>query len=247
MKASRVLIIKFNPRLRLGLSSRLALGTILLLTLLMAIDGWLDVRREQTLFWDELSQRSFLLADALEDVLADPLYKGDIAAADDITKLIARNSDIGYIQVFGIGGRLLADTRVSDYPTGRKSDDYILRAVAGQRTTLHRTDEQELVVATPITVGREVVGIASVSFGTHSIQEKTASIIFQHLWQGILLIVVGTILSVLVGQHIIRPVRRLAQAAKKVGQGGFAEPTHGHRGDEIWQTRRLRPECKYFP
>ena len=55
----------------------------------MVLDGWLDIRREKAIFWDDLSQRSHMLADSLQDVLANPLYRDDIAWAKGVRRRLA--------------------------------------------------------------------------------------------------------------------------------------------------------------
>ena len=220
-------------RPRLGLSSSLVLATISVLAALMVVDGWLDIRREQAIFWDDLSQRSHMLADSLQDVLANPLYRDDIAWADDATKLFAGHTGVNYIQVFGADGRLLTDTRVWSYPIGEAGDEYILRALAGQRSTSFLGPEEGLSLATPITVGREVVGVANLNLSTSTLQENINGIIAQQLWQGTILVTIGALFAFLLGQYICRPVKRLALAAKRVGEGEFAPPFATGRTDEI--------------
>ena len=102
----------------------------------------------------------------------------------------------------------------------------------GRQTLLQFTGDT-LEVATPIMVGAEVLGGAQFGFDTGPLDSEIREIIFQHIWQSLVLMVIGVALSYLLARHFTRPLRRLVVATKKVAEGEFGFSAGAQRNDEI--------------
>ncbi|MFQ6026834.1 MAG: ATP-binding protein [Dehalococcoidia bacterium] len=228
--------------MRLGLTPLLALGTVSVILVVVSLSTGLDVRRERAIYQEQLSQRALVVSETLNDVLANALYFGDLDRTDDILDVVARQPDINYIQIFNLNGRLLLDTRVEQYPIGSATESHVQQAALQNLAVLSHEHEKELVVATPILIGVEAIGVANVSISTIPLETKVKEIIALRVREGIVLVAIGTLLGFLCAQYISRPIKDLARAANRVGQGDFVVPSGGQRSDEIGDLVRAFEE-----
>ena len=172
------------------------------------------------------------MAETLNQVLADPLYNADIDALSDIAQLVVANSDAQHVQVFRTDGRIIVDTAQGNYPVGKVADEFDQKAIRSQATAF-RTEGGIFEVAVPIKVGGDVLASVRFGFDSTAIDPKVRAILLERLWQTAALVLAGVVLSYVVAQHFVRPVRRLVAATKAVSDGDHEFPILEMRNDEI--------------
>ena len=96
-------------RFRWGMSAVLTISMVSVIALLITTLTVLDIRRERAIFNSELEERGLLMAETLNDVLADPVYFSDIDGVRDIVEVVRGQPDIAYVRIFRPDGRLLVD------------------------------------------------------------------------------------------------------------------------------------------
>ncbi len=204
---------------RLSITVILTLSMVLVIAVVMALTTVMDVHRERTLFREQLEERALLLADTLNETLADPLYFLDVDEIRDTVSVMQMGiTDLEYIQVFRPDGSLLVDTRGRDDPGALLSGEYALRAIQSQQVILE-THGDALEVTAPIVVGPQVLGAVHFDFNTQSLASKISGIIWQHVWQGIALIALGAVVAYLIAGYVTNPLKTLAAAASRIGSG----------------------------
>ena len=213
--------LPLTPRFSWGIALILTMGTVAVIVLVVAISTVLDIRRERSIFRDKEEQKGLFLATGLNDILANHIYLADVDALSDIGQLLADQPDIidiAYFQVFDARGRLLADADSPDYPIGVIDDELSLQAAQTGEVAL-RFNGDSLEFATPITAGTEIIGVARYGFNTDALNAEIKEIIFQHIWQGLVVIVIGLVLSHLFARYATRPLRAIGEAAGHIGRG----------------------------
>ena len=194
--------------------------------LVVAISTVLDIRRERSIFRYKEEQKGLFLATGLNDILANYIYMADVDALSDIGQLLADQPDIidiEYFQVFDAKGRLLASADTNDYPVGYMQDELSQEAARTGAAVL-RFNGDSLEFATPITAGSDVIGVVRYGFNTDALNAEIKEIIFQHIWQGLVVILIGLVLSHLIARYATRPLRALGEAAGHIGRGGLETP-----------------------
>ena len=224
------LLPSFRPRR--GIALVLTLSMVAVIALLMVITTVLDIRRERTIFREGLQQRALLLAETLNEVLADSLYFTYVEELEDLAELIKGQPDILYIQIFTPDGRLLVDTEQGNYPVGMVRDGLRLRALQTRQTLVQHTADT-LDVATSIILGNEVIGGAQIGYSTHAVKAEISALTTQRIWQFLALTLIGVVLSSLMAQYFVRPVRRLVTATQRISHGQFDFASGSKRTDEI--------------
>ncbi|HEY6336078.1 MAG TPA: stimulus-sensing domain-containing protein [Alphaproteobacteria bacterium] len=139
-----------------------------------------------------------------------------------------------------------AVSRLGNLPRYREqaqqhASDYreVVRALAGETATVLYSDAPHgmvLSVAVPVQHYREVVGALMVSQDSAEIDAAMRSVRFDILKAFAVALLITVFLSFYLGSTIVRPIRRLARAAERIGPGrGRAEeiPDFTARHDEI--------------
>lgn len=205
-------------RFRWGITSVIALSMVLVVALAVSLITVLDIKRQQRISREKFENQGLLLATALNSTLANPLYFLDINSVSAIVRTAASQADIRYIQVFRPDGQLLVDTKSPRYAVGSVDEELVVRVVR-DRQSVRMYRDGALEVSAPVTVGRQVLGGVRFGFDTSRLNAEIRGIVVQHIWQGLLILAIGVGLSFLVAQRLVRPLSRLAEAAKRIGEG----------------------------
>ena len=200
---------------------------------LMSATTFIDVRSARSLFRKELEQQGVLLANTLNEVLADPLYFfTDIDEVEHLADIVGSRPDIAYVSVFTPEGRFLVDSRQGSYPVGRVSSELGMRAIQERETFLNLSDGT-LHVAAPIDTGDQLIGGVEFGLGADLVEVEIWALTVRRIWQGLALISVGIAASYALAQYFSRPLRRLVTATEMVAEGRFEFSTDARRSDEI--------------
>ena len=210
----------------------LTLSMVALVVLLMTSVTVLDISRARGIYREERETLVLLIASTLNDTLADPLYFVNMYQIQAISQTVASQPDILYVLVYTPDGRVLVDTRVEQYAVGTVGDGIGLQAVQSGQAA-RRYDDASLVVASPVKIGRNVIGGVQFAFDGQSLNAEIRQIVIQNVWQGSALIGLGVVLSILIAQHFARPIKKLLLATEQITEGDFKYSATGRRTDEI--------------
>ena len=199
----------------------LTLGMAGVILAVIAVTTVLDIRQERNFSRQDLEAQGRLLADTLNDALADPLYFLDVDKVQDITAAMEMSQDgLAYIQVFRPDGSLLTDTLTQNEPRGSLAAGFV-KSVAQTQEPVLEFHGEDLEVTRPINVGTQLVGIVHFDLSTASLHARLMDIIWDHVWQGFALLVVATLLAFAVARYVTKPLQALRTAALNIGSGNL--------------------------
>ena len=225
-------------RFKSGIASILTLSMVLVIALLIVVVTLVDIRRERNLSRDSLEERGLMMARTLNDVMADSIYFSDIDQLRDVAEVVRSQPDVSFVQVYALDGRLLVsgsrEVDQADYPTGFIRDEFGLSTVQSRQPRL-RFKEGSLEVASPIEAGSEVLGVVQFGFSAEPLKAEIREIIFQHVWQGLMLMVLGVVLAFLIARFATKPIKALAAVAEEIGAGNLnrSVPVSGVKETEV--------------
>ncbi|MDE0823692.1 MAG: hypothetical protein OSB07_06960 [Dehalococcoidia bacterium] len=200
----------------------LILSIVTVITVLIALLTYSDIRREQSLSRQGVEDRARFLAEGLNDIIVNYIYFTDIDSLRKLTAVIQSEPDISYVHVATSEGRYLVRGRELDgqtrYPTALVDDEFVL-SVARSGQADFRYDGNLLEATTPILVDDDVFGVLQLGFSGDALSAEIRGIVQLHLSQGLVLIALGVIAAYLIAGYITRPLQNLAGAAAKIGQG----------------------------
>ncbi len=217
---------------RLSIAWILTLSMVFVVATLMVVTTLLDIRRANTLFQNEMQEHGFLLANTLNDVLADSLYFVDIDKIYDIAVIVSGQPGIVYVQVIGPDGEILVDTRQGKYSVGTVEDGWVLRALHG-RDIASRVGDDRLEVTTAIQTGTQLVGGVRIAFSQTPLHGSIRALGLERLRQGIALLIVAVVLASSLAQYFTRPLSRLVKGTQRVAKGDYDFEAAGGEVGEI--------------
>ena len=214
-----------TSRFRWGFASILTMSMVAIIVVLMALVTFVDIGRERGNSRDDQEEQGSLMIGGLDDILANYLYLGDVDALRNIAaRVVHSQPDIEYVQILGPSGGLLAastdEIGHGDYPSSLVAEQFGVGETQSGRTATRFVGDR-LEMARPISLGTDFLGVIQVGFNSDALGSEIKSIIFQHIWQGLILIAIGVVLSYFVARYASKPLRELAAAAREIGEGNL--------------------------
>lgn len=185
------------------------------------------------------------------DELVNPLYYFDLESIGRIVRGVLNQPDVEYVTVYDPAGMVIHDGSPGIASYGKPMLDAIAGGVVNSRTLLLQTHADIFDVSAPISIGDQRLGGIRIGYSLESVRhygevankelERRIDQIGQRYLIGIVLllatlVVLGLAVSVVMQRTLIRPVRRLAEAAREIEEGNFAASLPSrHNSDEIGQ------------
>ena len=228
----------------------LALGALLQRQWTMR-DEILTLSREsiQNLVADRLEEQARAVGANTAHALVNPLYTFDLEMIGRIVDDVLAQPDVEYVTVFAPTGAIIHDGTDSIASYGQvMSDPLGPTIIAATELSVHRVGNM-LDVSAPILLGDERLGGVRIGYTLASAQRHEAeasALLSERLGEtsrrylfGVLgllglAVALGLVISLIMQRILIRPIRRLAAAAREI-EGGNLSATlsdHGSR-DEI--------------
>jgi diguanylate cyclase (GGDEF)-like protein len=203
----------------------------------------------RSLVFDRLRQRGEVQVAQAADLLVNPVYYFDLDAIGNTTRSILRQPDVSYVLVYDARGNILHDGS-GDIPTfGQEMGDPLADRIVAARDLQVLETAQVIDISTPILIGDQRLGGVRVGYSLAKIQAEEARINREmatrlneigrrHLTWIALLLMMLVSMAVLVGialqRALVRPIRRLSDAALQIEAGNYAtDLPASRRKDEV--------------
>lgn len=255
-------------KMRYGLQARVftAMLAALLITLtVMALvlqrqdamrEDMLDGARDamNTLMHSRLQANVQASVDRLAGDLVNPLYYFDLEAIGKTIASMQRQADVEYVVVYSTTGEVVHDGSREITTFGKKVDEALASGAIGAEERQGTDAGRGFEVSAPITIGDQGLGGVRVGYSLDSVRQDARQatgglragleeIASRH---GLaiaallsLLVVLAAVLVLLAQRTLVRPVRRLAEAAREIESGNFTVSVpDSRRNDEVGELMR---------
>ncbi|WP_439655126.1 putative bifunctional diguanylate cyclase/phosphodiesterase [Thermomonas alba] len=246
-----------------SLQSRFQIAILsgLALVLLMMALLWFRQQRSQqeaieiarqnmhTLLTEQMRLTGEAQARQLADALANPLYYFDLDAIGVLARSALRAPDVDYVLVYDVRGRVLHDGSGDIAAYGQPMDDPLAAELVTANGPHTHLSDGLLDVSQPITIGDERLGGVRIGYSTAAVARAEAealstlreqfNAVNQRSMRWLLLMFAGlTVLALLgatlVQRWLVRPIRLLGEAARRIEAGDFSAPVpESTRSDEL--------------
>jgi len=214
-------------------------------------------------WWDRVSdlerahqQRLDLLAHQVGLYSAYGLFAGDTRILENVVADVQKSEGVRTVWVFDRSGTpvarnpgtpilTLAALQSAEYQAQQraKNIDVRIESIQSNQVPLEDLYAQEaaaLPAAAPL-------GTAVLEVSRDGLQAAKRQALWTALWVGLAGVVLGTLLAYRLGNWVVRPMERIAQRVRRLGQGDFAEeipvspddPLHGLQTSLNQTVRRL--------
>jgi PAS domain S-box-containing protein len=248
--------LKLQGRYSLTMVSLIiAIVLILAGTLLFQFKSSIDeltVASSDTMASDLLRQvkkRAEVTIRFLTENLANPLYHYDMLAMHQLLATTKAQEDVLYTYVYDEKGKIVHDGNVTIPAFGKLlDDDASRRAIVNEGQLLIQVNDDLLGVSLPLWIGDEPLGGVKIGLSLKNITRDIARMknqldaIEQHGLRRnvifltattLMLILLGILMSLLIANHLIRPIRQLANYAGQIGRGNYDVQLTSKSQDEI--------------
>ena len=250
-------------KLRFGLQARFLVAIALVLGVVALVLALLMQRQQQIRAETESLSRqavhelvdsylrghSAALARRLADNLANPMYYRDLDSIGKVVRDVGRDNLVDYVRVYDLEGQLVHDGSVEIPEFGKRMDDPLAAAVIAADGPLVQSAPGLLDASAPVMVGSERVGGVRVGLDMQvadrfeqkslgQLGEMMDGLARRHLaWLALplgLLALVAILAAWYVQHTLVRPIRGLAAAARRIEAGDYAiERLDSARTDEM--------------
>ena len=215
----------------------LTISMVLTIAMLMAVTTLLDVRRQRTIFQDNLGTNGLAMLDMLNSVANEPPGELNARKINEMVAVVRSQPDVSFLRIYSADKNLLDGFDRNE--VSAHSDSSFVPMFTGNGPVVSYSDNG-LELTGSINDDAGTIGFVQYSFETSSLQQDIRRIAIQKLIQTLALITVGILISYLIARHFTQPISRLAAAAKSVGSGDL-QPRDNRdslRRDEIGDLAR---------
>ncbi|MBM3933457.1 MAG: HAMP domain-containing protein [SAR202 cluster bacterium] len=210
----------------------LTTAMIVIITTLMAITTFLDVRRHTEDFARQQVAAGHGITDVVGKIAAIPLVFMNPEAIKGLTDFISSLPGIEAMTIFGPDGRVLSAGPQPDDTVNTVPVDQVQRAITRSEVFSHREGDTFYFVA-PIKSQDQTIGGIEIGFSTADLDAEIAAIKRDAVVQSLVLIAIGSGISFLFAKYFEAPIKRLAMDTRQVSEGSFNIPPRTRRNDEI--------------
>ena len=214
---------------RLLIGQKLSLAAALLLFLVGIFVSVFFPLRQQAEMRKYLIQKASGVAQIMAYSSQAGLDFNDTTAVKETLKALTQIDDVAFAYVLDKAGRPFSDYRG---PTGI---GYLPRVLAQENTGQVRLLEENdvLIAAAPIMSGSRQIGTLVLGVSLENLRRDTR----RSIWVGIILgggiLVAGTLIFSALATRLVRPLKRLESAAKRIARGDTNVTIDVRTGDEI--------------
>ena len=255
-------------RMRYGLQARVLTALLATLLITLVVVGLVLQRQEAMredmlvrardamhgLVYSRLRSHGEAQVERLAENLANPLYYFDLEAIGRTIDDIRRQGHVDYVVVYSATGEVIHDGSREIATFGQGMDDAMAAEVVAAESVRGQAEGDIFDVAAPIRIGDQRLGGVRVGYSlavvrqdeeiaTGNLRAALEEIAGRHrAWIAAmlsLLVVLVATMALLAHRTLVRPVRRLAEAAREIEAGNFAARVpDSRRSDEIGDLMR---------
>ncbi len=205
------------------------------LVLVLGIGGTLHARLTLSNFsQDELDRRALALSRDLESHAGSLLLTNDIYGLfSRINDLMLNSEDVKYVVIFDREGVVRASTFPEGLPIGLRDANAVSAGEDYSLSKVSTTDGTILDAAYPIEPGG---GTIRLGLSEERLDGQVQSLTFTLLGLTGAVLLAGLMIGYLLATILTRPLSRLAEAARAVGHGEFAQPLSVSSQGEVGQV-----------
>ncbi|HET9032575.1 MAG TPA: diguanylate cyclase [Dokdonella sp.] len=191
----------------------------------------------QTLVLDRLRDQAKAVGANTAEALVNPLYTFDLEKIGRIVRDVLVQPDVNYVIVYDSSGAIIHDGSDGIASYGQVMTDPLAAPVIKADGLLIQQEGDVFDVSAPVRIGDQRLGGVRIGYSLKSVrryEDQASAQLADHLaeigWRYLIAAVIlmllalalGIVISIVMQHSLIRPIRRLAQAAREVEAGNLA-------------------------
>jgi two-component system NtrC family sensor kinase len=214
-------------KLTIKIMSLIFLGIIALLV----VDGYISVKREINLFDNDMTRNAHLLGNTVKELTLDTWRETGQDRALELIKRVDREENYMRIRWVWPG-----DLSGGPYMP-RVAPEKLLPVSRGQEISIKKMDHNgsgHLYTYVPVKINSQKYGALEISESLSNLKKYIHKTILRSMILGILMALLGSIMLWILGVKFVgRPLNRLMELTRLIGQGDFSERVVVRGRDEL--------------
>ena len=220
-----------------SLRTKLLIGTILIVAVLMFAVTAVVERRQRTTIIEEVHRRGTALAEGLAGVSTGALLLYNFTALEQNVVRFDRETDVVYALIQDRIGQVVAHSQAPGDVGSVPSDPVSLRALLATAPMLQETagpDGEALYdIAVPILVEGDRWGTVRIGFSRRRMDAEISDTRRELAALAVIALVLGGLATAMVARRITHPVRELADGVAAIARGELEQRIDPGRSDEL--------------
>ncbi|RME65521.1 MAG: hypothetical protein D6778_06175, partial [Nitrospirae bacterium] len=201
------------------------------IVLLMAVLGYVAIKRESEILYQDTAKQAKVLAETLAIPLINDLIYERLGLVEEgglidnyITGIYNRKDlNLLYIMVLDEEGRVLSHNDFTEY--GKKyTDPFTLEALKATSTIIKKTynpslEQEVLDVATPLSIGKKRWGTLRLGVSLLPLIKEKQAMVRRIVVLTVFILAGGFVIILFITRKFIGPIMALARLMGKVGEG----------------------------
>ncbi len=214
---------------RLSLQQKFIILTSVSILILMSFIGFIVIRRESSILYNEVERQGRLLVETLAIPVINDLIYERLGLVEEgglidnyITEIFNRKDiDLIYIAVLDERGKVISHNNFKEYGKVYK-DPMTLKALDAGSTLIQRfrfpdTGHGALDITTPLSIGKKRWGTLKIGVSLEKVEHETESMIKRIIVLTLLILLGGFIIIITLSRRFIGPITYLARTMEKAG------------------------------
>jgi len=219
-----------------SLRTKLLIGTILIVAVLMAAVTVVVEHRQRTTIIEEVHRRGTAMAEGLAGVSAGALLLYNFTALEQNVVRFDRETDVTSAMILDRLGQVVAHSRAPGAVGSTLSDPVSLRALAAAlviQETVGPDGEALYDIAVPILVEGTRWGTVRIALSRRRMDAEISGTRRELAALAVVALVLGGLATAIVARRITRPVRQLADGVAAIARGELDQRIDPGRSDEL--------------
>lgn len=210
---------------RLSLRTKFILITTITIILLMAIIGYMTVKREKAILYGEVERQGRVLGETLAiPIINDLIYErlGLVEEGGLLDNYVMeifnkRDVDLLYIAILGENGKVISHNNIMEYGN-IYSDPITKNTLASDKPIVQRflnRGHSALDFGIPLSIGKKRWGTLKFGISLKNVERETVAMVNRIVILTIVLLIVGFSIILLLSKRFISPITQLANIMEK--------------------------------
>ncbi len=214
------------------LAAKLISGVVLFIVLVLAVDGYLSLQREEQFLRSELQRKAYRIGDAMRELVADVWRTNGSRRALELIETANQEQHLLFIRWVWL------DAEPDDQRyRPRVPQEKLVPVVEGRGFTIEHTDEQghrQLYTYIRVSVDDPRRGAIELAEPLNVVDDFVRTSVYHKVALAGIIVVAATLLAVAMGMWLVGlPLKRLADKALRVGDGDLQGPVQVRGRDEL--------------
>lgn len=224
---------EFQSLLKLNLAQKYGFVFSLIIFFVVISLTFINILSQEKILKDRLFDEATSVITVLESALAEELFSLQINEVRQHLQHVRANPEVIYTFVYDEYGRIISDGTNRDLFRHQILNDTLTKNALESENLFLQVEDDILDISMPIKLSMNKLGTIRIGYSLESLNTEIRDLRNKNLLLGFIYFIIGFIISAIIISRILKPVKLLKEATKKVAEGDLNYTVNIKTGDEL--------------